>query len=279
MSKYVVVVFPNESAAYEGVGAFKDLHTENSLSLYGLAVIAKDADGNAVVKEEQDKGPVGMALGMMTGALLGAIAGPAAAAAGAAAGTAAVAGMAFGAASGGLLGSLADLDDIDIGMDFLELVGNKMDAGTAAVISEVDEYWTAPLDTRMEALGGEVFRRNRGDFEDEQYTQKVQAWHDELDALEAEIKESSDETKARLEVKKEAIRKNLEDAKEKGSKKISRLEAELKAKVEKLEKQAADSKAESKAKIEKTMGDIKAGYQARITKLKEAGGLIKQALS
>lgn len=281
MSKYVVVVFPNESAAYEGVGALEALHADDSLSLYAYSVIAKDADGNVSVKKEQDEGPVGLALGMLTGALLGAIVGPAGVAAGAAAGaasSAAAAGMLVGATSGGLLGSLVDLNNVDVGLDFLELVGNRMDAGTAAVVSEVDEYWTAPLDTRMEALGGEVFRRARGDFEDEQFVQEVQAWNDELDALDAEMQASSDEMKAKLKAKKDEIRKKLEDAKERGDKKIAQLESEEKAKLAKLKKQIADARAEAKAKIENTVADMKSGYHARIAKLKEAGGLIKEAL-
>ncbi|MFW2439680.1 MAG: DUF1269 domain-containing protein [Arenicellales bacterium] len=279
MSKYIVAVFPNESAAYEGMGALKALHNEGSLSLYGVAVMAKDVDGNVSVREEQDEGPMGAALGMLTGALVGALVGPAGAAAGAAAGSAAAAGMAIGATSGGLLGSLVDVNNVGVGLDFLELVGDRMEAGTAAVVSEVDEYWTAPLDTRIEALGGEVFRRTRTDFEDEQFAQEVQAWNDELDALEAEIKEASDEMKARLEAKKDAVRKSLEEAKEKGNNKVSQLENELKTKVAELEKQSADAKAESKAKIDSTIAKVKAGYTARISKLKEAGSLIKEALS
>lgn len=51
MSKYGVVVFPDESNAYEGERAFDELHKEGSLSLYGLAVVAKDADGKATVKD------------------------------------------------------------------------------------------------------------------------------------------------------------------------------------------------------------------------------------
>jgi uncharacterized membrane protein len=265
MSKYVVVVFPNESSAYEGMTAFKSLHFEGSLSLYGTAVIAKDNEGNATIKDEQDNGPVGTAVGMLTGAMVGALAGPA--------------GMALGVASGGLLGSLVDVNDVGVGLDFLQLVGDKMDAGTAAVVSEVDEYWTAPLDTRMEALGGQVFRRTRTDFEDEQFVQEVQAWNDELDALEAEMQASSDEMKAKLEVKKQSIRKSLEDAKAKGDKKLAQLDGELNAKVAELSKQSADAKAEARAKIDANISKIKAGYSARMAKLKEAGNLIREALS
>ncbi len=51
MSKYVVAVFSNESKAYEGVGAFKTLHAANRLTLHCIAVVAKDADGNAEINE------------------------------------------------------------------------------------------------------------------------------------------------------------------------------------------------------------------------------------
>lgn len=279
MSKYAVAVFPNETVAYEAVGAFNSLHAEGNLSLYALAVIAKDADGNASVMEEQDEGPVGTALGMLTGALVGGLVGPAGAAAGAAAGSAVAAGMALGMAGGGLIGSLVDVNDAGVGLDFLDMVGNKMDAGTVAIVTEIDEYWTTPLDSRIENLGGVVYRRTRVDFEDEQFAQEVKAWNDELDALDAEIQDSSDEMKASLEAKKDVVRQNLKQAQEKGSKKITQLDNELNAKIAKLEKQSAEAKAEAKTKIDKTLADIKSGYKARIAKLKEAGSLIKEALS
>jgi uncharacterized membrane protein len=265
MSKYVVAVFPDESKAYEGQRAFNALDRDGSLTLYGIAVIGKNADGTASVKDEQDEGLIGTAVGMLTGGLIGALAGPA--------------GIAFGAASGGLLGSVADLNNLGVGADFLDIVGSRMEAGSAAVVAEVEEYWTAPLDTRVEDLGGTVFRRTRADFEDEQFAQEVQAWNDEMDELDAEIQQSSDETKAKLQAKKDAVRKQLEDAREKGSKKISQLQDEQHAKVEKLKKQVVDANAEAKAKIEKRIEEVKAGYQARIAKLGEAGGLIKEALA
>jgi len=51
------------------------------------------------------------------------------------------------------------------------------------------------------------------------------------------------------------------------------------AKLEKLKKQVADASAESKAKMEKRMEEVKDGYHARIAKLSEAGGLVKEALA
>ena len=50
MSKFVVVVFPNEAQAYQGTRAFMDLHAEGSITLYGMAVVAKDAEGKFAIK-------------------------------------------------------------------------------------------------------------------------------------------------------------------------------------------------------------------------------------
>jgi len=273
MSKYVVVVFPDEAKAYEGEEVFKTLHYEvGNLSLYGLAVIKKDASGGIDVKKAEDEGPVGTALGMLTGAMLGLLAGPAGAAVGAAGGAA------IGAAGGALIGSMADLNNVGVGLDFIEMVGNRMDADTAAVIAEIEEYWTIPLDTRMDALGGTVFRQNRYVFEDEQWDQEVQAWKQDMAELKEEIKEANDENKAKLKAKSEALHQKLQDAHDKNKAKVQQLEDEMKAKVAKLEEQAAKAKDEAKAKIEKRTEEVKAEYSARNAKLKEAGQLIKEGL-
>jgi uncharacterized membrane protein len=269
MSKYSVVVFPDESKAYEGVKALRDLHGEGSLSLYAAAVIAKDADGTVSMKGERDEGPVGLALGMLTGGLIGALVGPAGAAAGAAAAAAAT-GAAVGMASGGLLGTMFDLVDVGVGLDFIDEVGRKMDPGTAAVVAEIEEYWTIPLDTKMEALGGTVFRRWRVDVEDDQFYRDVVALNAELDELDAEIDEAADEAKSKLQAKRDALKKKLDDTKGKAKKKADAWEKEAKAKVEHLKKQAADAKADAKAKIVKRIEEIEAKHDARVARLKEA---------
>jgi uncharacterized membrane protein len=51
MSKFVVVVFPDETKAYAGLQALKELDAEDSLTVYAGALIVKDADGTVSVKE------------------------------------------------------------------------------------------------------------------------------------------------------------------------------------------------------------------------------------
>lgn len=265
MSKYVVVVFPDEAKATSGLSTFYDLHEDCSLTLYGIAVLEKDAEGNTTIKQALDEGPVGTGVGMLVGAMVGVIGGPA--------------GVVMGTAGGALIGSIGDLSNAGVGVDFLDLVGSKMEPGTYAVVSEVDEYWTAPLDNRMEGQGGTVFRRSRVDFEDEQFEQEIDAWNAELDDLEAEWKDASDESKAKLEAKMDSIRQHMEEVGDKGEKKIEKLESEVHAKITEMDRQAAKAKADAKEKIEKRKAEMKAGHEKRMAKLKKAMGRIKKAVS
>ena len=86
MSKFVVVVFPDEAKASEGLHAFKELDAEDSLTVYAGAVIVKDAEGTVSVKERHGRRPFGAAVGAVLGGLIGLMGGPAVAAVGAAGG-------------------------------------------------------------------------------------------------------------------------------------------------------------------------------------------------
>ena len=46
----------------------------------------------------------------------------------------------------------------------MDEVSQNLTPGKVAVVADADEEWVTPLDTRMEALGGIVFRRARGEF-------------------------------------------------------------------------------------------------------------------
>ena len=136
MDKMLVVVFDDESKAYEGIKALRELHAEASLALYAAAVIAKDANGTVSVKQAADEGPLGTVLGLTTGSLIGLLGGPV--------------GLAVGAVTGTLVGSLYDLAQLGVGEDFLAEVSQYLSPGKAAVVAEVDEEWITPLDARME---------------------------------------------------------------------------------------------------------------------------------
>ena len=54
MDRMLVVVFDNETKAYEGKKALTQLDNEGSISVYGYAVVAKNADGTASIKQGDD---------------------------------------------------------------------------------------------------------------------------------------------------------------------------------------------------------------------------------
>ncbi len=265
MSKFVVVVFPNEARAYDGRRALNELHADGSLTLYGTAVVAKDAKGSFAVKEAADIGPLGTAIGVLVGGLVGLIGGPA--------------GMAAGVMGGTVLGSLADVINYGVGEDFVTKISGKLAPGKTAIIAEIDETWTTPLDTRMEALGGTVLRTWRADFEDDQIAKEVAAEDADFVQLQAEFAQANAETKAKLKAKLDQAKANLKQADARLQARIDALNKEGDAKVAAMEKQVAEAQAGAKEKIRQRIATMRADYAARSAKLKQAWALTKQALA
>jgi len=166
MHNYIAVVFNSRGKAYEGLHALWRLDDDMEITVHGAAVIHRDELGDIQVDTKETQPVLGTAVGVGIGALLGALAGPAGAAVGAAGGAA------IGAATGGVVGGAVDLSRADnraqAGSEARFVVG----IGQSAVIADVNEDWTGPIDTRMRELGGVVYRRSESDLEND-------AWFDE----------------------------------------------------------------------------------------------------
>ena len=278
MSKFIVAVFENEKAAYEGSQAMLDLHRDGNIAVFAGAVITKDANGVVNIEDAVDEGPAGTATGMLVGTLIGALGGAAGAAAGASAGAAAAT-MAAGMTGGTLAGWYSDLYSVGVDGQFLSDVGDLMEPGKSAVVAEVEEGWTAPLDARMEELGGTVFRRYRIDVEDAQIEREIEAANRELDELEEELNQAADETEEAIQERVDAAKARLRSLQDRAAAKVDSLNAEAEAKVSKLNDQIATAKVEAKAKFEKARDQIQADYEVRAQKLSEAAQLTKEALT
>jgi uncharacterized membrane protein len=263
MDKMLVVVFDNESKAYEGIKALRELHAEASLTLYATAVIAKDANGKVSVKQAADQGPLGTVLGLTTGSLIGLLGGPA--------------GLAVGATTGTFAGSLYDLAQVGVGEDFLAEVSQRLSPGKVAVVAEIDEEWVTPLDTRMDALGGIAFRRARGEFIDAQIEREIAADKAEIAKLKAEHNQAVGEAKAKLKAKLDAAQNRLQARRDLLKENVEAIKREGEAKMKSLQEQTAQAKGEMKAKLEKRIGEARADHQLRVDKLSKAWQLIKEA--
>lgn len=256
MSKFVVAIFPTEAKTYEGTRAMKDLQAEGSLTLYGLAVVTKAADGKAVVKETADRGPLGTGVGALVGGLVGLVGGPA--------------GAAVGLATGTVLGGWSDLFNLGVGTDFLDKVSRELSPGKSAVVAEVEEDWVTPLDTRMEAIGGTVLRQVRADFEDEQIRQDVNADRAELAELQAEYRQAREEHKAKLQARIDEARARLHAAVARAKARRERLRQETDVKIKILEEQRAKAKVDARDRHEQRIAELRADYDRRMDKLVRA---------
>ncbi len=265
MSKFIFVIFPNETKAYEGTRVLKDLHAEGSLTLYDLAVVTKGADGALAVKDAADSGPLGTGVGALVGGLTGLLGGPA--------------GAAVGMGVGALAGSFADVFNLGVGADFLDKVSKELAPGKTAIVAEIDEDWVTPLDTRMAAIGGVVVRKWRADFEEEQLEKQVEADRADIAQLKDEWTHPTGEAKAKLSAKIDAAKVKLQDASDRMDVHIAQMHKESDAKMAALQKQVATAKADAKARIDKRMSELRGSHERRSAKLKQAWKLTKEALA
>ncbi len=219
MDRMVVVVFDNETKAYEGEKALLGLDAEGSIDVYAHAVLAKKADGTVSVKQGDEPGPIGTLVGTSLGSLIGLLGGPV--------------GVAIGATAGFSGGAIFDLNNVRVGEDYLDDVTKTLTPNKVAVVAEINEDWTTPLDTRMEALGGYVFRRALSDVEDTADQREVDAMKADLAQLKAEHAKAQADRKSKL----------LD--------KINQLDSKIKARLQKAKdkRQAAEREAQAKAKI------------------------------
>ncbi|MFI5182613.1 MAG: DUF1269 domain-containing protein [Thermoanaerobaculia bacterium] len=221
----LVVVFDNEKKAFEGESSLKQLEREGSFSIYAGAVVVKHADGTVSVKQLDDSGPIGTLAGTAVGSLIGVLGGPV--------------GLAIGAASGLALGALYDADDIRVGSDFVDDVTKMLTPNKVAVVAEVEEEWTTPVDTRMEALGGVVFRRALWEVREKIRNEEIAAMKADLAQLKSEISKAHADRKAKLQKKIDQLEAKIEAQQKKTIERREAFEARQKTKKDVLKKNAA----------------------------------------
>jgi uncharacterized membrane protein len=246
MDRMLVVVFDNESKAYEGSRALLQLDGDGSIAVYAARVVAKNPDGTAVVKEGADAAPLGTLTGTAVGSLVGLLGGRV--------------GVAVGAAGGSLIGAIADFDNVRVGSDFLSDVAETLTPGKVAVVAEVDEEWTTPVDTRMDALGGVVLRRSLWEVEDTQDERDIASIKADIAQLKTEHAEAKAERKAKLQARMDTLNAKLQEKLDKFKARLEAIRHEADAKVEALKAKAAQSKQDVKAKQEQRMATVTKHY-------------------
>ena len=265
MNKMLVAVFDSETAAFEGVSALRELHAAGDISLYETAVLVKDGIGKITVKQVDAKGPAGTAVGFLSGGLIGLMGGPV--------------GMPIGAAVGGLTGLLFDLFRSGISVTFVDDVSKALTSGKAAVIADMDESWTTPVDTRLHKYGAIIFRRLRFEVVEDQLSREVATFQANLKALDEELRQASAENKAAIEKDIAAVKKQLKAAQAQAKSRLDEAKSEMDVKLKALQDQAKSANDWAKARIEKRIAEVKADFAVRSKKLNQAWHLTMEALA
>ncbi len=256
MEKMLVVVFDSEDQVNKGADALKDLDREGTISVYSGAIIKKNQDGTVTALDAQEEWPVRAVGGTAIGSLIGLLGGPV--------------GVVLGASTGLLVGAFSDLYRSGVNINFLDDVSGMLTPGKYALLADISEEYIAPLDTKMESIGGEVYRGRKQYIEEDQLQSDINDLDADIDRMEKEMADSRAEHKAKLQAK-------IQKAKQKRDKKIEQLkqrkaqmEKEHQQKVEALKAKVSNARAERKAAIEARITQINDSYHNAVAKVKNS---------
>jgi len=252
MEKLIVIVFEEQDKAQAGLRALRELDRDGAVSLFEVQVLAKEPNGSVRVIQNPESldFPV---IGVITavGMLVGILGGPA--------------GALGGAAAGALIGSIVKLEHAGVTDEFVRDVGTALAAGKFAVVADICEDWMTPLDTRMEALGGVVFRRVRSHVKRMHHDLDVAAHRAELEQLKVERAQARAEHLGRIDAKIDRLGKKLERALLRERSNILLQEEERDARIRVLKAKAERSKEEVRRRIETRIAELQREYEQQHT--------------
>jgi len=234
MDRMLVVVFDVESKAYEAKKALHELDREDVIVVFDQAVVARNADGSASVREIEGPTPVRTLAGGALGAIIGLLGGPA--------------GAGLGAAVGLAAGTAMDVDNARLCEDFVEDVREKVAPEKFALVAEISEDSTTAVDMRMEALGGTVFRRALKEVRHTFHDDNVAAMKADRAQLQAEHAMADANRKMKLQERINQLDSKIQARLERAKQRREAAEAQEKAKVEFLQARAAVMKANAPKK-------------------------------
>jgi uncharacterized membrane protein len=183
VEKTLVIVFDDEAKAYGASHALQGLEDHGDVTLEEVAIIVKHPDGSACTETiGRFRGLTRTITGGVVGGLLG-LAGR-------------IIRSAVGLIGGGVMGAIGRKEhsfDKDFGKD----ITNALTPGKAAVIAEVLEDSEPPVNNRMAALGGVVFRWSS----DQTRTPGESAKAADFDELRAKIEDAIESRRAKAEAR------------------------------------------------------------------------------
>jgi len=254
MERLLAIVFNNEESAYEGLQAINELDAEGSITAYAAQVIQKGPDGRISINKTDGNFPIQTGKGVLLGSLIGLLGGPV--------------GVAVGAATGASAGVIGDLNIADLNADLVNEVSTALAPGKVALVVDANEDWVTPVDTKMEALGGIVFRTARQNFEADQRARDVAELKSEIAELKAEHAAARADRKAKLQTKIDTLNSRLQQKLQQAKQRSEQIRSENDAKVQALQARAVKARGDIKAKLEAGIAKMRQEAETATSKLK-----------
>ena len=244
MEKLIVIVFDNQTKAFAGLEALRELDRDGEISLFAAQIAAKEPNGGVrFIDNPNDVDFPVIGVSTLLGTLVGVLGGPI--------------GLVGGAAAGALIGSVVELEHAGVTDEFINDVATALTPGKVAVVADIAEEWVTPLDTRMERIGGVVFRRARTLVKNLQADRDAAAHRVEMEQLKAERAQARAGRLAKIDAKIDNLRARLETALSRRRFKMQLRQQQREAKVRALQ-----------AKADKAEGEIRRRQEARIAELR-----------
>jgi hypothetical protein len=254
MDHAIVLVVPNESAAFHGLDALKALDADGSLVLYAAQVVAKDAAGRVTIKET-NREPSDALFASSMGALARLLAGASQVLAGPL-----VRGLVPNAPGVMPRDATTDRDPplsfteelplSGFAGDFVHAAAVRLLPGHHAVCADVWEDWTDAVDMIATGLSGAVFRQSTDAVVIALIRASLAALEEEAAHVEVEIGLAMGEAKGILERKRVEIAEKQRLQRERLHERARRLEMTWAAKLESVRTKADAAEQDAKARHE-----------------------------
>jgi len=252
MEKLIVVVFDDQAKAHAGLEALHELDTQGEISLFEVRTIAKEPDGSVqVVENPEDTDFPVIGVSTMVGALVGALGGPI--------------GILGGAAAGAIIGSTLTLLRGDVTEEFVEDVSTALAPGKFALVADISEDCVTPLDTRMEPLGGVIFRRSRSQVRSLHHDRDVAAHRAEIQQLKAERAQARAERLDQIDARLDELGKKVERALLRDRSDLLLREEQRDARVRALREKADQSQGDIRRRLEARIEQLQRDYEQHET--------------
>lgn len=223
MNRIVAIIFNKASQAAKARDALKSLDRDESITLFGYAILAKDTECIITISEQYThrythRTPAGSAIDSVIAMLNQPVS--------------------ILSANEHILGAKANSDDLQVNADFVRDVSHAFVPGKAALLADIDEEWTPWVDLRMEKLGGIIFRCPLSDVKEAVKVSELASMQAELARLKAEHARADANQKSRLYKKVNALDTKIQQQLENAKKRHEAAETEAENTAEALEKAA-----------------------------------------